>query len=189
MNISSKGMSPVLDKVQAIQEAPAPQDLMFPNFHHLSGWLIITRGIYFICHLFLHLFIFFWEKNLHGLGKRSRKRHLRKPMKCFHQICYWSIVTHQRSWFDLVILHPMGLEPSFHTLCLQGLNSQLLMLDVMQKGSVKKSRVSCWVEVFRVTEGRVKCYSWLFTADSICEMIEFLIDNIFVQFGGRLSVR
>ena len=36
-NISSKGMSPVLDKVQAIQEAPAPQDLMFPNFHHLSG--------------------------------------------------------------------------------------------------------------------------------------------------------
>ena len=26
----------------------------------------------------------------------------------------------------------------------------------------------------------------MFTADSICEMIEFLIDNIFVQFGGRL---
>ena len=25
----------------------------------------------------------------------------------------------------------------------------------------------------------------MFTADSICEMIEFLIDNIFVQFGGR----
>ena len=24
----------------------------------------------------------------------------------------------------------------------------------------------------------------MFTADSICEMIEFLIDNIFVQFGG-----
>ena len=26
----------------------------------------------------------------------------------------------------------------------------------------------------------------MFTADSICEMIEFLIDKIFVQFGGRL---
>ena len=26
----------------------------------------------------------------------------------------------------------------------------------------------------------------MFTADSICEMIEFLIDHIFVQFGGRL---
>ena len=26
----------------------------------------------------------------------------------------------------------------------------------------------------------------MFTADSICEMIEVLIDNIFVQFGGRL---
>ena len=26
----------------------------------------------------------------------------------------------------------------------------------------------------------------MFTADSICEMIEFLIDNIFVQFGGHL---
>ena len=26
----------------------------------------------------------------------------------------------------------------------------------------------------------------MFTADSICKMIEFLIDNIFVQFGGRL---
>ena len=26
----------------------------------------------------------------------------------------------------------------------------------------------------------------MFTADGICEMIEFLIDNIFVQFGGRL---
>ena len=26
----------------------------------------------------------------------------------------------------------------------------------------------------------------MFTADNICEMIEFLIDNIFVQFGGRL---
>ena len=26
----------------------------------------------------------------------------------------------------------------------------------------------------------------MFTADSICEMIEFLIDNIFVRFGGRL---
>ena len=26
----------------------------------------------------------------------------------------------------------------------------------------------------------------MFTADSICEMIEFLIDNIFVQFGGCL---
>ena len=25
----------------------------------------------------------------------------------------------------------------------------------------------------------------MFTVDSICEMIEFLIDNIFVQFGGR----
>ena len=27
MNISSKGMSPVLDKVQPIQEAPVPQDV------------------------------------------------------------------------------------------------------------------------------------------------------------------
>ena len=26
----------------------------------------------------------------------------------------------------------------------------------------------------------------MFTADSICKMIEFCIDNIFVQFGGRL---
>ena len=26
----------------------------------------------------------------------------------------------------------------------------------------------------------------MFSADNICEMIEFLIDNIFVQFGGRL---
>ena len=26
----------------------------------------------------------------------------------------------------------------------------------------------------------------MFNADSICEMIEFLIDNVFVQFGGRL---
>ena len=25
-----------------------------------------------------------------------------------------------------------------------------------------------------------------YTADNICKMIEFLIDNIFVQFGGRL---
>ena len=29
----------------------------------------------------------------------------------------------------------------------------------------------------------------MYTADNICRMIEFLIDNIFVQFGGRLSVR
>ena len=29
----------------------------------------------------------------------------------------------------------------------------------------------------------------MFTADSICEMIEFLIDNIFVQFGGVFSIR
>ena len=26
----------------------------------------------------------------------------------------------------------------------------------------------------------------LYTADNICKMIEFLIDDIFVQFGGRL---
>ena len=26
----------------------------------------------------------------------------------------------------------------------------------------------------------------MYTADNICEMIEFLIDNIFVQFGGCL---
>ena len=26
----------------------------------------------------------------------------------------------------------------------------------------------------------------MYTADKICKMIEFLIDNIFVQFGGRL---
>ena len=26
----------------------------------------------------------------------------------------------------------------------------------------------------------------MYTADNICKMIEFLIDNIFVQFGGRL---
>ena len=26
----------------------------------------------------------------------------------------------------------------------------------------------------------------MYTADNICRMIEFLIDNIFVQFGGRL---
>ena len=26
----------------------------------------------------------------------------------------------------------------------------------------------------------------MFTADSICKMTEFLIDNIFVQFGRRL---
>ena len=25
----------------------------------------------------------------------------------------------------------------------------------------------------------------MYTADNICKMIEFLIDNIFVQFGGR----
>ena len=29
----------------------------------------------------------------------------------------------------------------------------------------------------------------MFTADSICEMIEFLIDNIFVQLEGVFSVR
>ena len=29
----------------------------------------------------------------------------------------------------------------------------------------------------------------MYTADNICRMIEFLIDNIFVQFGGRLFVR
>ena len=29
----------------------------------------------------------------------------------------------------------------------------------------------------------------MYTADNICKMIEFLIDNIFVQFGGRVSVR
>ena len=26
----------------------------------------------------------------------------------------------------------------------------------------------------------------MYTADNICKMIEFFIDNIFVQFGGRL---
>ena len=26
----------------------------------------------------------------------------------------------------------------------------------------------------------------MYTADNICKMIEFLIDNIFVQLGGRL---
>ena len=26
----------------------------------------------------------------------------------------------------------------------------------------------------------------MYTADNICKMTEFLIDNIFVQFGGRL---
>ena len=26
----------------------------------------------------------------------------------------------------------------------------------------------------------------MYTADNICKMIEYLIDNIFVQFGGRL---
>ena len=26
----------------------------------------------------------------------------------------------------------------------------------------------------------------MYTADNICRMIEFLIDNIFVQFGGHL---
>ena len=26
----------------------------------------------------------------------------------------------------------------------------------------------------------------MYTADNICKMIEFLIDNIFVQVGGRL---
>ena len=29
----------------------------------------------------------------------------------------------------------------------------------------------------------------MYTADKICKMIEFLIDNIFVQFEGRLFVR
>ena len=29
----------------------------------------------------------------------------------------------------------------------------------------------------------------MYTADSTCKMIEFLIDNIFVQFGGRLFRR
>ena len=29
----------------------------------------------------------------------------------------------------------------------------------------------------------------MYTADKISKMIEFLIDNIFVQFGGRLFVR
>ena len=29
-------------------------------------------------------------------------------------------------------------------------------------------------------------YVCMYTADNICRMIEFLIDNIFVQFGGRL---
>ena len=29
----------------------------------------------------------------------------------------------------------------------------------------------------------------MYTADNICKMIEFLIDNIFVQFGGVFSVR
>ena len=28
----------------------------------------------------------------------------------------------------------------------------------------------------------------MYTADNICKKIEFLIDNIFVQFGGCLSV-
>ena len=35
MNISSTGVSPVLDKVQAIQEAPAPQDVS--QLNHLLG--------------------------------------------------------------------------------------------------------------------------------------------------------
>ena len=29
----------------------------------------------------------------------------------------------------------------------------------------------------------------MYTADNICKMIEFLIDNIFVQFGGRLFLQ
>ena len=29
----------------------------------------------------------------------------------------------------------------------------------------------------------------MYTADNICQMIEFLIDNIFVQFGGCLFRR
>ena len=56
MSISYKGMSPVLEKAQAIQEAPGPQDVS--QLRSLIC-MIITRGIYLICHLFLHLLMFF----------------------------------------------------------------------------------------------------------------------------------
>ena len=69
-----------------------------------------------------------------------------------------------------------------------------------------KSRISNLVHrAFRKKDGRVKYTHYkvtrakgyfshdingdgdnMFTADNICKMIEFLIDNIFVRFGGRL---
>ena len=41
-------------------------------------------------------------------------------------------MTHQRSWFYLVMLHLMGLRPSFHTLCLEGLTYASRTLSIAE---------------------------------------------------------
>ena len=125
MNINSRGMSPVQGKVQAIQEAPAPQDVsQLQSFIGMINYY--QRCIPNLSSILAPLHVLL-RKDLSGFGRRNRRRHLRKPRKCCHQICCWSIMIHPRSWFYHVMPHLMGLELFFLILCLEELNSQLLM--------------------------------------------------------------
>ena len=53
-------------------------------------------------------------------------------------------------------------------------------------GSVRYTHIKVTRAKVYFTHDINGCGGNMYTADNICKMIEFLIDNIFVQFGGRL---
>ena len=53
-------------------------------------------------------------------------------------------------------------------------------------GSVGYTHIKVTRKKVHFTHDINGCGDSMYTADNICKMIEFLIDNFFVQFGGRL---
>ena len=69
-------------------------------------------------------------------------------------------------------------------------NLESVILYIML--SVSKLQEQKCISIPKLQEQRVYTHDingggdGMYTADNICKMIEFLIDNTFVQFGGRL---
>ena len=59
----------------------------------------------------------------------------------------------------------------------------VMLLDASLQPEYYKNQFSD--NYFKGNRGPITSYG-MYTVDTICKMIEFFIDNIFVQFGGRL---
>ena len=63
------------------------------------------------------------------------------------------------------------------------------MLSEKKHKSIRDTHVKVTRAKGYFTHDIYHCGDNMYTADNICKMIEFLIDNIFVQFGGRVFRR